>query len=231
LAKQISAGPVKNSHEGKRPGGSSQVVYLALRDQILQNQLSGNQSLKQDKIAASFGVSKIPVREALKQLEADGLIEFKPRRGAFVVELSEYDIIENLEIRIGLECHALQLAIPNMTATDIKEAQQILEAYQQVSSIEGWSELNRQFHHCIYAPCGFTKLLLMIDTVKRQTHSFMRLKISQVAGFERPHAEHLAILEACKANDVTLAVALVRQHIECTKKEVTAYFRRLKQAD
>jgi len=210
----------------KRPGKSSNRIYQQLRDSILLSQLPANQSIKQDRIAEQFGVSKIPVREALRLLEADGLVEFIPRRGAFVVELTESDILENLEIRIALESHALRLAIPNMTDSDIREAEKILVEYQQVSNVERWSELNSQFHHCIYAPCGISKLMQMIQSNKERTNFFMRLKISQVSGLERPHFEHLAILEACKNGNTQLGVKLLRKHIEYTKKEVTAYFRR-----
>ncbi len=209
-----------------RPGKSSVRIYRELRQKILQNELLANQPLRQDKIASQFGVSKIPVREALRQLEADGLVEFKPRRGAFVVELSEHDILENLEIRIALECRAIELAIPNMTDEDLSLAEEILHEYQQVNDIERWSELNTLFHRCIYSPCGMTKLLAMIQDIKDRTKSFMRLKITQVSGLERPHAEHLAILQACKDNQPEIGARLLKEHIECTKKEVVAYFRR-----
>jgi len=210
----------------KRPGKSTNMIYQQLRDSILLNKLPAKQSIKQDRIAEQFGVSKIPVREALRLLEADGLVEFIPRRGAFVVELSEGDILENLEIRIALESHALRLAIPNMTDSDLTEAKKILLEYQQVSNIERWSELNSQFHQCIYAPCGYSKLMQMIQSNKERTNFFMRLKISQVSGLKRPHLEHIAILEACKDGDAAVAVKLLRKHIEYTKKEVISYFRK-----
>jgi len=191
----------------------------------MQNQLPANQSLKQDKIAEKFGVSKIPVREALRRLEADGLVEFKPRCGAFVVELDENEILENLDIRIALECRAIELAIPNMTASDITQANEILANYQEANDKEKWSELNGLFHQCLYLPCRRPKLLQMIQSTRDRTSLFMRLKITQMSGLARPHAEHLAILEACKANKTSLGAKLIRKHIESTKKEVLAYFR------
>lgn len=215
-----------NKNTKSRPGKSSDLIYNQLKIQILNNHLVGASSLKQDQIAAQFQVSKIPVREALKRLEADGLVEFKARRGAFVVELTQHQILENLEIRIALETRAIKLAIPNMTAIDLNEAEDILTAYQNTSDVESWSALNQKFHQSLYAPCGLPHLLEIIQKLKERTNYFMRLKISQVSGLERPHQEHLAILEACKKKDVNLGVKLVEQHIEFTKKEVTAYFRR-----
>jgi DNA-binding GntR family transcriptional regulator len=201
-------------------------IYRELRKQILGGELKPAQQLRQDDIAALFGVSKIPVREALKQLEADGLVEFKPRRGAFVVELSESDILEVQEIRIALETRALELAIPNMTDNDINQAREILNEYEQVTDFERWCDLNSRFHQCIYAPCGLSKLVAMIQNVKDRTGAFMRLKVTMASGLDRPHSEHKKILAACEAGDVELGVKLLREHIERTKKEVAAHFRR-----
>ncbi|RLA00701.1 MAG: GntR family transcriptional regulator [Gammaproteobacteria bacterium] len=201
-------------------------IYDDLKDRILNNDLIANQPLRQDEIASKFGISKIPVREALRQLESDGLVKFIPRRGAFVVELTEADILENLEIRVALEIRALELAIPNMTALDITLAREILEEYQQVDDVERWSELNSRFHQSIYAACGMPKMMTMIQDLKDRTQAFMRLKITKVSGFERPHSEHMAILDACEKHDITTAVQLLKSHIKTTKKEVTAFFRR-----
>ncbi len=211
-------------------GTTSSKVYHALKQQILENILVANQPIRQDKIAAQFDVSKIPVREALKQLESEGLVEFKPRRGAFVTELNEADIIETLEIRLALECHALKLAIPNMTSADFDQAETILENYKQANDMEIWSELNRQFHHCLYAPCGLTKLISMIETIKQRTKAFIPLKVTQLSGLEKPHKEHLAILSACKEVNIELAEKLLSKHIENTKKNIKAYFRNQKLA-
>jgi len=222
---QIEAATLITKQIKTRPGKSSKNIYDRLRIEIMQNQLPANQSLKQDKIAKQFGVSKIPVREALRLLEADGLIEFKPRRGAFVVELDENEILENLDIRIALECRAIELAIPNMTERDITQAHEILTDYKDANDKEKWSDLNGLFHQCLYSPCRRPKLLQMIQSTRDRTSLFMRLKITQMSGLARPHAEHIAILKACKANKANLGAKLVRQHIDATRKEVLAYFR------
>jgi len=211
--------------KNSRPGQSSGEIYHALRQQILSNQLSANQQLRQDDIASQFGVSKIPVREALRQLAADGLVEFKPRRGAFVTELTEDDILENLEIRQALETHALAMAIPNMTHNDFQQANAILQEYQHATDMQQWSELNRRFHLCLYAPCGLPKLIGMLQEIKARNQSFITLQITHFSGFERAHEEHVEILQACKNNDTERGVALLKQHIEHTKKEVMAHFR------
>lgn len=200
-------------------------MFQALRQSILNGSLISGAPLKQDEIAEEFGVSKIPVREVLRRLEANGLVEFKPRRGAFVVEHTEAEILEMLDIRIALESRALELSIPKITDTDIEMAKRILKEYEKVSDIEVWSDLNRRFHDCIYAPCGLSNMLSMIHSIVDRTGSFIRLKITIASGFDRPHQEHIKILRACEKGDVKEGVNLLRKHIENTKKEVLAHFR------
>ncbi|MFT2110601.1 GntR family transcriptional regulator [Marinomonas sp. 2405UD68-3] len=201
-------------------------IYHTLRKLILDGALAGGAPLRQDDIAEQFGVSKIPVREVFRKLESDGLVEFRPRRGVFVTEHTEAEILEMLEIRIALESRALELSIPQMTDLDIELAREILKEYEEVEGIEVWSDLNRRFHDCIYAPCGLMNLISMIHSVVDRTGSFMRLKVTMASGFDRPHSEHVDILKACEAGDVDKGVDLLRKHIERTKKEVAAHFRR-----
>lgn len=201
-------------------------VYIRLKEDIVAGRYPGGTALRQDEIAHKNGVSKVPVREALRRLEVEGLVEFRPRRGAIVRQLSEDDILALLDIRIALECRAVELAIPNMVESDFAVASDILEEYSAESSKERWSELNLRFHRCIYEPCGNRHLLTMIADLEHRMGSFMRLRVTEASGLTRPHAEHVQILDACKAGKVAKAVAVLRTHIATTQKEVAADFRR-----
>lgn len=215
--------------ENKKENRKSQIkidIYRSIRADILKGGILPGTPLKQDALAKDYGVSKIPIRETLKRLEADGLVEFKGRRGAFAIQHSMEDILEIQDIRIALECRALELAIPRMTDADIIMADEILIRYENANNIEEWSEMNRQFHDCLYAPCGLPKMMAMIRKIVEQTGLFIRLEVTIASGFERPHVEHRAILEACKNGETALAVKLLKKHIEQTKKEVMAHFRR-----
>src|SRR5436190_3117736 len=105
------------------------LVRDGLRESILAGVFEAGHQLRQDEVAEQFGTSRIPVREALRQLESEGLVTFHPNRGAVVKGLSLEDVLEMLDIRIGLECRALKLAIPNMAVEDHEAAQQILDEY------------------------------------------------------------------------------------------------------
>ena len=211
-----------------RAGGAAawEAVYANLRRDILSGALKGGTPLRQDEVASIHGISKIPVREALRRLEMEGLVEFRPRRGAIVRQLSETDIFELLDIRIGLECRALELAIPKMVEADLTLARNILDEYAESSTPESWSELNLRFHLSLYEPCGNHQLLSMIHEVEQRMGAFMRLRVTQASGLERPHREHLRILDACLVGDSATAVGELHDHIETTQKEVAAFFRR-----
>lgn len=201
-------------------------VYQALRKSILEGELTGGQALRQDDIARQHGVSKVPVREALRRLEMESLVEFRPRRGAIVRSVSDNDLLEMLDIRIALECRALELAIPNMVASDFELAREVLDEYQASPDKELWSELNRRFHGCILEPCGNHQLLSLINDFEQRVGPLVRLRVTEAAGLERPMREHACILESCRAGAVNEAVSTPRSHIETTKREVAASIRR-----
>ena len=205
---------------------AADLVYAHLKEEIVSGRLAGGTALRQDDVARDCGVSKVPVREALRCLEVEGLVEFRPRRGAIVRQLSEADILELLDIRIALECRALELAVPNMVDSDFALARDILDEYGAATSRERWSVLNLRFHRTLYEPCSNRHLLTMIRDLEQRMGPFMRLRVTQASGLERPHREHLRMLEACQAGAVDDAVAELRRHIETTQKEVAAAFRR-----
>lgn len=204
----------------------ARLVYGVLKKEILSGDIPGDTPLRQDDIATRFGMSKIPVREALRLLEADGIVAFRPRRGAIVVKLTAEDLDEIHDIRLALECRALELAIPNMVNADLLSARKILDQYSAEQQVERWSDLNIRFHMALYEPCGRPRLLSMIHDQQAKAGLFTRLLVTMATGLERPHAEHMEILEHCINNDIPAAVATLRQHIQTTQKEASAYFRR-----
>ncbi len=202
-------------------------VYDMMKEEIMSGELSPGQKLKQDDIAKAYGVSKIPVREALARLEVDGFVLFQKNKGAKVRELTTQEILQLMDIRIALECKALELAIPNMVADDFLNARNILQKYAKKTQIEDWSELNIQFHQVLYEPCGNPQLLQMISDLRQRMGPHTRLIVTEVSGLTRPESEHYKIVETCEKQDVPTALALLQQHIEITKKEVAAKLRKL----
>lgn len=211
----------------KKKGSAADPIYFDLKKLIVSGEMLGGTPLRQDDIAKQHGVSKIPVREALRRLENEGLVEFRQQRGAIVRKITEQEVMQLFDIRVALECRALELAIPNMIEDDFNQAAQILEDYQKETRSEKWSELNLKFHHCIYEPCGNPVLMNMISELEQRIGSFVRLRVSKASGQERPMHEHHEILNYCKTEDIPNAVKMLRKHIETTQKEIAAYMRRL----
>lgn len=206
---------------------SAQPIYEALKKQILAGQWAPGEPLRQDEIARQHGVSKIPVREALLKLEVDGLVLIRKNKGATVREISDTEILNVMDIRIALECKALELAIPNMISSDFSKARDILEEYSNKTFPSEWSEMNLRFHHALYEPCSNPLLLQMISELQQRIGPQLRLLVTEVSGLERPQSEHTAILAACEAGDQSKAINDLRRHIETTKKEIAAQLRRV----
>ena len=166
------------------------------------------------------------VREALRRLQVENLVTFERNRGASVRHVSESEILQLLDIRIALECRALELAVPNMIDADFEDMHKLLADYERRTEIAEWSELNAGFHHMLYEPCGNGTLMSMINDVQARLGQYLRVLVTTASGLERPMREHHEILEACEQRDVESAVLILRKHIERTQKEVAAFLRR-----
>ena len=201
-------------------------VREKLRRAIRSGKLAPGLQLKQDELAERFGISRIPVREALRQLEVEGYVTIHPNRGAIVAQLSLDEILELMEIRIALECHALRLAVPQMSDLDLETAEGILRSYDEEPEPETWGEMNWTFHVTLYAPCNRPKLLAMIEANYGHVSRFIRGTVSRTVGKVRPQQEHYQILGACRKADAERAVYLLGEHIGNTRKSLMALARR-----
>lgn len=208
--------------DARATGRAPQIVSDQLRKAILAGAIAPGAQLRQDELAERYGTSRIPVREALRQLEAEGLVTIQPNRGAIVTSLSLDEVLEMLEIRIALECRALRLSIPNMVEEDLERAAELLRTYDNEPLPEKWGEMNWSFHRALYAPCDLPKLITMIEANYGQVGRFTRLQVSLAAGKEKPQSEHYALLETCRRGDVRKAVSMLEEHILHTQKSLMA---------
>ncbi|CUX48578.1 Transcriptional regulator GntR family [Agrobacterium deltaense Zutra 3/1] len=213
-------GNTKEAGSPRRP--APEIVRDGVREDIFRGLLASGVQLRQDQLAEQYGTSRIPVREALRQLEAEGLVRIEPNRGAIVTSLSLNEVLEMLDIRIALECHALRLAIPNMAEEDLAHAESILEAYNDDPDPASWGSVNWRFHTTLYEPCQSPRLLQMIEANNGHVNRFVRVQVSLAAGKERPQQEHHALIDLCREGRVEEAVRLLKSHIEQTQKSVRA---------
>jgi DNA-binding GntR family transcriptional regulator len=193
-------------------------VANKLRDQIIRGEIPEGAQLRQDHIAAQFQVSRIPVREALRQLEAEGLIAIVPNRGAVVPALSPADIEELFTIRALLEPEVLKASIPHLTQADFLQAESVLRKYQNdlehEAHVASWGRLNWQFHSTLYSGATRPHFMAIIRNVNNNGERYTRLQLYLTHGMKRANEEHHRILELCRARDVSAACKLLRQHIQ-----------------
>jgi len=195
----------------------TQFVEEAIRTQILKGELKTGQPLRQDALASEFNVSRIPVREALVQLEAQGLVSFEAHKGATVTELSPDKIDELFELRAVVECHILERAIQNMTDIDLQNARNILDQYDAVlesgDEIEEWSNYNYAFHKALYAPANMPETMDVIYNLNTKCDRYIRLQLLFTTGIEKAEKEHFALFEMCQNRDIDGAKYLLKKHI------------------
>jgi len=195
----------------------------SLRTDILRGKLKSGQALKQDEIAAQFGVSKIPVREALIQLKAEGLVNFYPNRGAFVSELSAVEADEIYVMRIALETAVLARAIPHLTVAHLKHAKEILDAIDREENIAKWGELNWEFHATLYSPAALPRVMDTIKTLHSNIARYLVLYLAGMAYQKKSQKEHRAILEACRHGDTEKALAVLVVHLQGASNHLVAF--------
>jgi DNA-binding GntR family transcriptional regulator len=188
----------------------------SLRDRILRGGFPEGEPLRQDAIAIELGVSRIPVREALRQLESEGLVTFNPHRGAVVSTLSLEEITELFELRAEIEGDLLRRAVPLMTTEDDARTRHILDGYEvalQDGEIARWGELNWEFHSSLYAPSNRPFTLAIVSKLHQHADRYLRMQLALTHGESRARAEHRAIAAATRKRDVRKAAQLMRDHI------------------
>jgi DNA-binding GntR family transcriptional regulator len=195
----------------------SSATTRALREKILCGEIGEGEQLRQDALAAEYGVSRIPLREALRQLEAEGLVSFFPHRGAVVSTLSTAEIGELFEIRALIEPDILKRAIPKLTSDHLERAQELLEAariaFKDDSNVSRWGELNWQFHSTLYAPAVRPQSMAIIEKLNVNIDRYLRIHLVLTRQTTRAIDEHRAILDACRDKQSSLATKLLKQHI------------------
>lgn len=189
-----------------------------LRDQIIRGEIPEGAQIRQDAIAAHYRVSRIPVREALRQLHAEGLIAIVPNRGAVVPALSPDDVEELFSIRALLEPEVLKRSIPHLTEDDFDEAEAVLRKYvrelRREEHVSAWGRLNWQFHSILYSRANQPRFMTIIRNVNDSGERYTRLQLFLTHGIKRANEEHHQILELCRQHDVAAACKLLRVHIQ-----------------
>ncbi|PWC81731.1 GntR family transcriptional regulator [Azospirillum sp. TSH100] len=206
---------------------ATEFVEAAMREAILEGALPAGAPLRQEDLAAAFGVSRMPVREALRQLEARALVEFHPHRGAVVAEISAEDSADIGAIRAALEPAALRLSLPHLTADDFALAADLITEMDAEADPgrpgERMGELNRRFHMTLYARAGRPRLLALVEQHLAAADRYLRFQFSALGYHPRSQDEHHALLAACRAGDTEGACDIVVRHVMQAAEQLSAF--------
>jgi DNA-binding GntR family transcriptional regulator len=184
-----------------------------LRELILSGELPGGTQLRQEKLAKDLGISRMPVREALRQLEAEGLVRLETHKGAVVARLSTHELRECYEMRARLERWLTELAVPNLTSSHLQTAERALEAMRTNMDDYRWGRLNWDFHAALMRAAGRPYALALLHRIYRNVYRHFGVPIHLTDNRTPLITEHEHILALCRAGDVAQLGPFVERHI------------------
>lgn len=184
-----------------------------IRERILAHKLPAGSRLSQVELATQLGVSRIPVRDALRQLATEGLIELRSRSTAVVARLSLPDLQELYELREAVEPLASRIAVPNVGRVELRRMTAALEVMVQTTDPVRWLEANTDFHAELYRRSARPRMVALIDNLRRQTDRYIRLHLDDVDSTGHLVREHQEILDAAGRHDAAAVERLTLHHL------------------
>ena len=194
-------------------------VAATLREEILSGVLAPGERLRQEDIAARFGASRQPVRDALRLLEGDGLVTLVANSGAWVSKLSESECYEAYQVRERLEPLLISQSIPHLTASQVKRLVELVAQIEKTKDIESFLRLDREFHLLSYAGAAPGMLREFVERIWNTTQHYRRAfaKLSNLQNSEVTHMEHKLILDGILRKDSAAAQQALESHIRRTR--------------
>ncbi|TNE63191.1 MAG: GntR family transcriptional regulator [Rhodobacteraceae bacterium] len=187
-------------------------IARILADRIISGTIAPGTRLRQDHVAQEFGISHVPVREAFRALQAQGLAESEPRRGFRVTEFNVAELREVAEMRASLEALALRHAAPNITRALLNEAEKTNYQGDNATNVRDWEAANREFHRLILSPCRMPRLLRTIDDLQAASARFLFAAWRRNWEARTDH-DHRAILDALRKGQTDLACRTLSRHV------------------
>lgn len=196
-------------------GRNHEQVATELRRLILAGTLGPGQPVNQDEIAGRLGVSRMPVREALRTLAVEGLVQFHPNRGAVVNELSRRDMEELYALRIMLEGPAARRSAENMTREHLAKLQKLIEEMERHRDgpRAEWADVHYRFHLSLYDAAGMPRLGRLIAGLRNLVEPYSRIYIRLPERMQQAEREHRELVAACRTRDGARAEEVLVEHL------------------
>jgi len=203
---------------------------MAVREAILAGRFPPGEALRQENLAKEFEASRVPVREALNRLEAEGLVVLRPRRGYVVASLDLDEVIEIFQLRMMLEEHAGFLATEKRTQDDVSDLRKILDSLEEThienaTDIATWASCNRQFHTRLFESSRRRHVCNVTNMLRDKVERYVRVEVSMTGELHLAQAQHREIFKAFAAGDAARVGLLSRQHCESTAERLVAGLR------
>ena len=199
------------------------VIVADLRQRILSGDLAEGELIRQELLAEEYDVSRMPIREALKRLDAEGLVVFTNNRGATVTKHSLEEIAEIFDVRMMLEVDLFTRAIPLMQDEHFELCEVLLKEMElsyQNGDVAAWGPLNAQFHGALYAAADRKLTCQLLERASLQSNRYVSMHIDQLKKSESAHQDHSQLLQLARQRQVEAAAEQLRLHIENTKLQV-----------
>jgi len=213
-----------NSINGYKPLGN--IVYESLKESILNGSLKPGEKLMESRIAEDLGVSRTPVREAIRKLEKEKYVKMIPRKGAYVEDLTMEDILEVLEIRIVLEGLASKLAARNISDEMKDRIRKNMKSFDNASSELDRKELislDEKFHHIIYQSSGNKKLNEIVRELQDQFQRFRLSYFNELSSYMKLANSHNKLYQAIIDGDEKAAEDYAKEHIEEIRDNIISW--------
>ncbi|MDD2059775.1 GntR family transcriptional regulator [Pseudomonas sp. GD03860] len=205
------------------PNLARSVIEERLRSAILDGRLAPGQALRQQELATLFGVSRMPVREALRQLEAQSLLQVVAHKGAVVAPLIGEDAMDTYALRVILESEALRQSIPLLEPEDIALARSYIAQLENETRHAEIGRLNRLFHMSLYSKASNKKLLRLIEIELNEEERFLRFHLSSMGLGKLTQDDHNALADAASDKSVDDAIRVLERHLNKADTTIRAY--------
>lgn len=204
------------------------VVFHTLRQAILKGELKPGERLMEIQLAKKLGVSRTPIREAIRKLELEGLVLMIPRKGAEVAEITEKNLRDVLEVREALETLAVQLACDQITKVQIRELREAAGAFEEVlagGNVTEIAEADEHFHDLINLATGNQKLIQILNNLREQMYRYRVEYLKNEAVYPQLLGEHESLIRAIEKRQKERAAEIVCRHIENQAEAISGTIR------
>lgn len=201
---------------------TSSAVTQLLRQALDQGRWVSGAPLRQEEIASELGVSRVPVREALFQLQAEGLVHMVPNKGMFVRHATPAELREWFRLRRLIEADLLADAVPLHSAATINRVETVQAALDTARSVNDWIAGDREFHEALYAPAQRPESMAIVRRLRHLVDRFYFANLKPTTRAQGWHEEHHALIRALRRRDAQAATRVLQQHLADTERSALA---------